>query len=109
MFCGNTHRELPIERSALAMRFRSVSSLLRQWGRCFPVISCLSFLFFFDDVVSVRLKRKSYNGGLCLRLGAVIFLNPGEGFIPSLRHHHETSPVSRRENLPSIESRGLRL
>lgn len=72
--------------------------------RSFPV-----WVSFFDDVVSVRLKRKTYNGGLCLRLGAVIFLNPGEGFIPSLRHHHETSPVSPLENLPSIESCGLRL
>lgn len=103
MFCRNT--QLTME--SLAMRFRSVSSPLRHWGRCFP--SFPVWFSFFDDVVFVRLRRKSYNGGLCLRLGAVIFLNLGEGLIPSLRHHHETSPVSRRENLPSIESHGLGL
>lgn len=109
MFCRNTRRKL---NQSNALPWLCVFVLLilffATWGRCFPIISCLSF-HFFDDVVSVRLRRKSYNGGLCLRLGAVIFLNPGEGFIPSLRHHHETSPVSRRENLPSVESCGLRL
>lgn len=49
-----------------------------------------------NDVLSVRLKRSSYNSGLRFRSGAVIFLFGGI-FVHTICHHHETSKVSRSE------------